>query len=164
MDDQNELFIVVDKNDKVLGYRTRYDCHHNKQLIHRAVGIVVYNNKGQILVQKRSKNKDLHPNFYTISASGHVSKGQSYKQAALRELKEELGIKSTLKQEKKFLAEMPQETEIDCLFTTIYEGPFYPNGEEIDEVRFVDRRWLKKMRSKLTPGGILSLQKLGLLS
>lgn len=164
MNDQQETFIVVDKSDKIIGYRSRYDCHHDKKLIHRAVGVVVYNSQGQILIQKRSKNKDMYPNLYTISASGHVNKGQTYKQAAIRELKEELGIESPLKKEQKFLAEMPDETEIDCLFTTTYDGPFYPNKEEVTEVRFADSDQLEKMRSKFTPCGIISLRKLGLLS
>src|SRR3989344_7169383 len=101
-DNQNELFIVVDKKDRIIGYRTRYDCHHDKRLIHRAAGIVIFNKQGQILLQKRSKFKDLNPGMYTISASGHVSKGDTYKKAALRELQEELGIQIPLKRVKKF--------------------------------------------------------------
>lgn len=163
MDKQDELFIVVDKNDRIIDYRTRFDCHHNKTLIHRAVGIVIFNKKGQILLQKRSQNKDLNPGFYTLSASGHVDKGETYKQTAQRELSEELGIQIPIKRKRKFLAEIPQETEMDCLFTAHYEGPFYPNKEEVDEVEFFDINELPKMVYKLTPFAALSLKQLSLI-
>ena len=163
MDDQQELFIVVDKNDKIVDYKTRYECHHNKQLIHRAIGIVVLNNKGQVLLQKRSKNKDTYPGFYTISTSGHVDKGETYKQTAQRELFEELGIHSPLTRKARFLIEMEVETEMDCLFTTSHNGPFFHNKQEIDAVKFVTINELQKMQSKLTPFAIASLKKLSLL-
>lgn len=160
---QEEIFIVVNKQDRIIDYRTRYECHHNNKLIHRAIGIVIFNKMGQILMQKRSKNKDLYPNLYTISTSGHVDKGETYHQAAKRELQEELGINIPLKQERKFLSEIDVESEMDCLFTGTYEGPFFPNEEEVDEVKYVSTSQLKKMRSVLTPFAIASLEQLKLL-
>ena len=163
MDKQDELFIVVDKSDKIIGYRTRYDCHHNKKLIHRAIGVVIFNDKGQILLQKRSKNKDLNPGMYTISASGHVGKGETYIQSAKRELEEELGIQLSLKREKKYIAKSEQETEMDYLFSGKSNGPFCPNKEEVDKVVFVDVDKLSKWLPRLTPFAILSLKQFGLL-
>ena len=163
MNDQEEIFIVVDKQDRIIGYRTRHECHHDNSLIHRAVGVVIFNKKGQILVQKRSKNKDLYPNLYTISTSGHVDKGETYHQAAKRELQEELGINIPIKRKKKFLLEIEVETEMDCLFIGEYEGPFYPSKDEVDEVKFVGKNELKKMKSKFTPFAMLSLKQLSLI-
>lgn len=163
MDKSDEIFIVVDKNDKVKGYRTRYDCHRDKQLIHRAIGIMIFNKKGQILLQKRSKNKDLNPSLYTLSVSGHVNKGESYLQAAKRELKEELGIQIPIKIKLKFLLEIPQETEMDCLFTAQHEGPFYPNTQEVELVRFVNLKKLPNMISQLDTFAVLSLKQVSIL-
>ncbi len=163
MDKQDELFIVVDKNDKIIGYYTRYKCHHDKQLIHRAIGVVIFNDKGEVLLQKRSKHKDLDPRLYTISASGHVGKGETYKQAAQRELQEELGIQPPLTKKRRYLAGTEYETEMDCLFISKHNGPFYPNKHEIDEVKFVTTNQLKQMKFQLTPFAIISLQKLSLL-
>ena len=162
-DKQDELFVVVDRKDRILGYHTRFDCHHNKKLIHRAIGIIIFNKRGQILLQKRSKNKDLDPGLYTISVSGHVDKGETFRQTAKRELLEELGIEIPLTKRKKYLEESEQETEMDCLFTGKYEGPFYPNKYEVDEVRFVNTIDLPKMLTKLTPFAILSLKEMNLL-
>lgn len=163
MDKQDELFVVVDKNDKILGYRTRYDCHHNKQLIHRVAAIVVINDQGQILLQKRSKDKDVSPGLYTFSASGHISKGETYQQAAQRELQEELGIQSPLTKKDKFIVETTAETEMNCVFTTISDGPFFPNKKEIEKVKFVTSNQLKQMQPKLTPFAVYSFKKIGLL-
>lgn len=165
MDKQDELFIVVNKSDKIIGYRTRFECHHNKKLIHRAIGIVIFNDKGQILVQKRSKNKDTSPGFYTLSSSGHVEKGESYKLAAQRELREELGIDTPvkLKKEEKFIYEDEIETEMNYLFSGKYNGSLYPNKDEVDKVKSVSVDELVKMRAELTSYAIENLEKLGLL-
>lgn len=162
-DKQDELFVVVNKKDKIIGYRTRYDCHHDRTLIHRAVGIVIFNDKGEILLQKRSKFKDLNPGMYTISASGHVSKGESYKESAQRELQEELGVNLSLKKGKKFLLEIEQETEMDYLFSAKSNGPFKINKDEVEKVEFVGIDHLPKMLPQLTPFAILSLKELKLL-
>lgn len=162
-DNKKELFIVVNKQDRIIGFRTRFECHHDKSLIHRAIGIVIFNSKGQILLQKRSKLKDLNPGLYTLSASGHVSKGQTYYQAAQRELQEELGIKIPLKRERRYLAKSHQETEMDYLFSAKYDGPFYPVEDEVEKVEFVNIGNLPHMLSKLTPFAILSLKELNLL-
>lgn len=163
MDKQDELFVVVDKKDRIIGYRSRFDCHHNKKLIHRAIGVVIFNNnKDHVLLQKRSRYKDLYPGLYTISASGHVGKGETYLQSAKRELLEELGIQIPLTRHKKYITESEQETEMDSLFTGKYEGPFQPNKHEVDEVKFVEVKNLPNMLSKLTPFAILSLKQLNL--
>ena len=103
IDNQKELFIVVDKDDNVIEYRTRYDCHHDKSTFHRAIGVIIYNDENKIILQKRSMLKDLNPGKYTLSVSGHVTKGESYKEAAIREMQEEIGIQTSIKYVTKFL-------------------------------------------------------------
>ncbi len=86
-----EVLDVVDANDNVVGQATREECH--KQFLrHRAVQIFVFDLNGNIFVQKRSKKKDVFPSMYEASCSGHVQTGEAYRQAAVRELAEELGI------------------------------------------------------------------------
>lgn len=163
LDNQQELFIVVDKEDNVLEYRTRYDCHHDRSLIHRSVGIVIHNDKEEILLQKRSMQKDLHPGMYTLSTSGHVSKGQTYEEAAMREMKEEIGIQTELKPAVKFLAETDVETEITMLFTGKHNGLFAIAKDEVDAVQFFTKEAIAAMQDRLTPSAKQSLQQLGIL-
>lgn len=86
-----EIFDVVDENDEVTGQATRHEVH-TKQWLHRAVHIFVYNKRGDLLLQKRSLLKDAHPGVWDSSVSGHLDAGEDYATAALRELKEEMGI------------------------------------------------------------------------
>ncbi|WP_010588372.1 NUDIX hydrolase [Schlesneria paludicola] len=88
-----EIFDVVDQDDRVLYQAPRSVVHANHWL-HRAVHIFVFNSRGELLVHRRSANKDEAPLKCTSSASGHLSAGESYADAAGRELEEELGLKA----------------------------------------------------------------------
>lgn len=86
-----EVFDVVDEQDHVVGRATRAEVHA-RGLLHRAVHVFVIGKKGQLLLQKRSMLKDVHPGTWDSSVAGHVDAGESYEQAAVRELEEEMGI------------------------------------------------------------------------
>lgn len=87
----DELFDVVDENDRVITQATRREVHE-KNLIHRAVHILVFNKNQDCLLQKRSMLKDKQPGLWDSSAAGHLDAGEDYESAAHRELQEELGI------------------------------------------------------------------------
>ncbi|MBO5348274.1 MAG: NUDIX domain-containing protein [Clostridia bacterium] len=70
---------------------TREECH-KKGLWHRAVYAFIIDEKGNILLQKRSSNKKLWPNMWDVTVGGHVDAGEFGRQALIREVKEELGI------------------------------------------------------------------------
>jgi isopentenyl-diphosphate delta-isomerase type 1 len=149
-DDQNELFIVVDRNDTILGYKTRYECHHDPSLIHRTVGVLIYDAKGRILLQKRSMTKDMEPGLWGISAAGHVTKGQTDEDAAHRELKEELGIDVPLTFVKKFITVNDQESERAVLYKGISGGPFHPDAREVSDIKFFEPRQLRLLAASKT--------------
>ena len=60
MQSQDEVFCVVDRDDRVLGYRTRAECHADASLIHRSVSVIVETSEG-LLMQRRSPRKDSRP-------------------------------------------------------------------------------------------------------
>src|SRR3989338_4420810 len=78
--------IWVDNNDNVLGEITREKAHQ-EGLLHRVAVIYVVNDKNEILVNERAKD-----GYLDHSSAGHVDIGESYLEAAKRELEEELGI------------------------------------------------------------------------
>lgn len=166
-DDQQELFIVVDKNDNVLEYRSRYDCHHDKSLIHRTVGAVVFDEKGRVLLQKRSNSKDMGAGLWGISCAGHVRKGQEYEEALHRELIEELGVDMPVTYMTKFIPADEDETEMSALYKGVSSGPFTPNLEEVERLEFFSPRELAfKVATRevtLTKCAEVSLQKAGIL-
>ena len=136
-DDQSEQFIVVDEQDNILGYKSRYECHHNKSLIHRTVGTAIFNTKNELLLLKRSKTKDLGAGLWDVSSAGHVNKNESYEQAARRELFEELGIENPLIFHSKTIFSDSDETEMQVLFTTKYDGKVTTNKEEIEDIIYI---------------------------
>jgi isopentenyldiphosphate isomerase len=76
----------VDENDKILGEVAREKAH-TEGLLHRIAAIYLINDKGKILVNERAKD-----GYFDHSSAGHVEVGESYLEAAKRELKEELGV------------------------------------------------------------------------
>ena len=82
--------IVVDEDDNEIGIEFMMDAI-KKGLIRRASRVYVFNESGQLLVQQRSE-KVLKPLMLDQSAAGHVDIGETYEQAAYRELAEELGL------------------------------------------------------------------------
>jgi isopentenyl-diphosphate Delta-isomerase len=127
-----EWFDVVDENDAVTG-RERRSVVHARNLLHRAVHILVFNRKGEVFLQKRSMKKDQCPGMWGTSSAGHVDSGEEYDHAAMREFREELGIESPpLK--RLFKIKSCRETGYEHLwvYSCEHEGPFTLDREEID--------------------------------
>ena len=142
-----EYFYLVDEDDKVIGKASRQECHSNPKLIHRSTAVFVFNSKGELFLQKRSAKKDLDPGLWDVSASGHVAYGETYEQAAVREVKEELGIKTDLKDLLFLKYSVKQESENSKIFIANHNGPFKLNREEISEGGFFKLQELKNMPS-----------------
>jgi len=70
---------------------------HLKGLWHASAQIWLYTPQGDILIQKRTPNKDTYPNLWDISVAGHLSAGDTPRNAAVREIKEEIGINLNIK-------------------------------------------------------------------
>ncbi len=135
-DDQSELFIVVNEQDEIVGYRSRAECHRDPGLIHRSTNTLLFDSKGRLLLQKRSQTKDINPGLWTLSATGHAMKGETYEQAAQRELYEELGVHAQLEFIDKFIVHYPREAEMEAVFRGQYEGEFTPDPREVEMVQY----------------------------
>lgn len=132
-----ELFDVVDEQDRVIGQAQR-SVVHERGLLHRAVHIFVFNQAGQLLIQLRSARKDEFPNCYTSSASGHLDAGESYAAAASRELNEELGMQLSLEFVAKFAAGPELANEHTALYRAVADGIPAFDRSEIDDVSYRD--------------------------
>ncbi len=91
MSTQDEIYDVVDAEDRVIGQATRREIHE-KSLLHRSVHTFVFDPGGNLFLQKRAETKDENPGYWDSSSAGHVNAGEDYLTAAQRELSEELGI------------------------------------------------------------------------
>ena len=152
-----EQFAVVDKMDRVTGAAARSEVHGNN-LLHRAVHIFIFNRAGELLLQKRSRWKDRHPNVWDSSAAGHVGAGEEYDATAVRELEEELGIATPLVRVAKLAACAETGQEFIWLYRGEYDGPFSPARGEIDGVQFFlpdsVAQWIEQRPGDFAPGFI----------
>lgn len=92
-----ELIQIVDKKGNFTGQVMDKEEAHDKNLLHNEVGIFIINDKREVLLQKRSANKRFSPNKWGLCA-GHVDAYESLETAALREIKEEVGLYLSLKE------------------------------------------------------------------
>lgn len=133
----DEIFEIVDERDRIIGRASRSRCHGDPSLIHRVAHVLVFNDAGKILLQKRSRNKDIQPGRWDTSVGGHLALGEDYGQAARRETLEELGLDNpplTFLYRSRIRNDI--ESENVATFMTVHNGPFSFDPAEIDEVRF----------------------------
>jgi isopentenyl-diphosphate delta-isomerase type 1 len=132
-----EQLEIVDGAGRVIGRALRSECHGNPDLIHRTAHVLVFNAKGELLLQKRSEDKDIQPGKWDTSVGGHLDVGETYEEAARREMAEELGIRDT---DLIYLYEYPIRNEIESenmrTYRCTYDGPITPDPKEISEARF----------------------------
>lgn len=92
-----EFLDIVDETGQPTGEIVDRETAHAKGVLHRTSHVWLArkkNGKIQILLQKRAKHKSSFPGCYDISSAGHIPAGDGYEISALRELKEELGVKA----------------------------------------------------------------------
>jgi len=138
-----EILLVVNENDEVIGRETREKCHAGEGLLHRAITVFLFNNKGELLITQRSAFKTLWPGGWDTSCSTHVYEGETSVQAGERRLLQELGITSTLKHLLTFhyqvrFNERSSENEMCALLVGAYDGVVSPNAQEVSGYRWID--------------------------
>lgn len=123
-----ELVDKVDKNDNIIGQTTKEEAHKNAY-IHRVSAIFCFNPEGKLLVQHRKKD-----GLFDHSVGGHVGLGESYENAATREMKEELGILKDVKKVGTFYGNeiAPRNPTVDHFF-----GLFEVNllAEDVEQIK-----------------------------
>lgn len=157
-----EIFDIVDENGEPTGKTVPRSEAHRNGIRHRTAHVWLWRPaKGgfEILLQKRSDDKDSFPGCYDISSAGHIPAGCDYITSALRELKEELGLTArsedlvpvgskSLFTEAEFYGEPFRDNQFTRFYRLEYRpemGDIIPQPEEIESVRW------------FTPDGIRAL-------
>jgi 16S rRNA (adenine1518-N6/adenine1519-N6)-dimethyltransferase len=138
-----ELFDVVNPLDQVIGTATRTDVHANN-LLHRAVHVLVFNKRGDLLLQQRSRLKDVHPGLWDSSVAGHLNAGEDYTAAASRELNEEMGIRGVIPAEIAAIsAAQATGWEHVRVYQVRYDGPLHFPCAEVEAALWLPMDELK---------------------
>ena len=115
--------MVVDAEDRVLRHAPRGECHADPTLMHRTVHVVVETGAG-LLLQRRGFDKDKGAGLWDSACAGHVEPGETYLQAAIRELEEELGLSAEPTFVGTCRVDGEGETELCGVHTLVHAGPF----------------------------------------
>lgn len=126
---------IVDENDMVIAQAPREDIYTYK-LLHRIVHILIFNDKGEIGLQLRSKSVSYCPNHWSTSVGGHPEAGEKPKQSALREYQEELASTTPIVFWKKaFYSPKVGLDKILYVFKTKSQGKEKPT-KEVEKIDF----------------------------
>jgi len=131
-----EMMDVVNEDDEVVGTASKQEIYE-KLLPHRIAHILIFNDRGEMAIQKSSVHKKYCPLHWGTAVGGHVQAGESVEQAALREFKEEIGVQVPV--EFAFRDWFTGPRGIRKLLTTFrahYDGPFAVNPFEVEKVEF----------------------------
>jgi isopentenyldiphosphate isomerase len=156
-----ERIIFVDEKDQPIGAGTREEAW-DKGIYVRLVRIMIRDENGRILSQHRVSNAKSYPNLWTNSASGHVDDGETWDEAAYREMNEEIGVSTDLKLVGDFVLRVDRDGKKIRQFNRFYEGvvdssiPLKLQLEEVSEIKWYELDELKSQMQKtpemFTPG------------
>lgn len=134
---REEMLPVVQENGMVVGMSARSYCHGGSKVLHPVVHLHIIDRYGHLCLQKRSMSKKIQPGRWDTAVGGHVSYGESIREALYRESFEELSFREY---NPIYMGTYTYESEIEkeLVFLFAAVGNFKLNGnpEEIDEVRF----------------------------
>lgn len=131
-----EIVDLINQNDEVIGQATKNECHKNG-LLHRSVFVFLFDEQERMILQKRSSKKKIRPSKITAAACGHVKAGESTKNAALRELEEELGISTELQPSIKTIGPYDYDKELIHLYIGKTNLQPKQNPDEIDDLLYL---------------------------
>ncbi len=132
-----EYFPLVNEEGKTIGKATRKECHSGSKMLHPVVHLHIFNDNGDLYLQKRSMRKDIQPGKWDTAVGGHIDYGENVEEALRREVHEELGVTDfSPVLITSYIFESAIEKELVNTFRTVYNGPFNPDPEELDGGRF----------------------------
>jgi len=135
-----EKVILVDKNDNEVGTMEKQEAHV-KGLLHRAFSVFIFNDKNELLLQRRAVNKYHSGGLWTNTCCSHPRQNEKTEDAAERRLLEEMGMRSTLKKQFDFVYKAKldnnlYEHEFDHVFFGFTNDLPIINPEEVEEYTY----------------------------
>lgn len=138
----------MNEADEAIGTMEKMEAHR-KALLHRAFSVFIFNSKGDMLLQQRSRQKYHSGGLWTNACCSHPAPGEETSFAAVRRLEEELGFSTELKSAFSFTYRTDfenglTENEFDHVFTGVYDGPVMPDENEVMDYTYVSMQELEE--------------------
>ncbi len=143
-----EYVLLVNKNDQPLGTMEKITAHEKGEL-HRAFSVFVFNNKGELLLQKRASDKYHSGGLWTNTVCSHPKAGEDVAASAKRRMMEEMGFECDISKAFTFIYKSNvgdglTEHEFDHVFFGYSDTHPDPNPEEVEDWKYVGMDWLNK--------------------
>jgi isopentenyl-diphosphate delta-isomerase len=144
-----DKLVIVDENDKPLGLEEKWKCHAGKGILHRAFSVFVFNQKGELLVHQRSKEKPLWPLYWSNTCCSHPLEDESYEEAGHRRLVAEMGFSCVLRLVGTFryqasYQDKGSENEFCAVLVGQYDGEIHPNPQEVADWKWIASQDLRE--------------------
>ena len=158
-----ENCILVDEDDNIIGNDSKVNCHLGDGKLHRAFSVLLFNNSGDLLIQKRAREKITFPSIWANSCCSHplhieseINGIEGAKNAAKRKMEQELGIdpkeidlnKLNYITKMRYKARADEkwiEYEIDYIFAIKCDVEIAPNKSEIEDAKYVNPEELENI-------------------
>jgi isopentenyl-diphosphate delta-isomerase len=166
---ESEELILVDENDNEAGYLSKALAHDGGGILHRAFSVFLFNDNGELLLQRRAASKRLWPQFWSNSCCSHPRRGESLELATQRRLQDELNVQAELEYVYKFsyqadFGDLGGEHELCHVYLGKIHHEVQANDQEIDSIRFVSAVDLEaefeSARDQFTPWFLMEWQTL----
>lgn len=137
-----ESVILVDENDNAIGTMEKMEAHH-RGILHRAFSILIFNSRGQMLVQKRARTKYHSGGLWTNACCSHPKPDETIEETTRKRLIHEMGIDVHTTFSYKFLYKANLDSnliehELDHVFIGVFDGEPNVNPEEVEDWKFVN--------------------------
>jgi isopentenyl-diphosphate Delta-isomerase len=142
-----EHVVLVDDQDNPIGSMEKLEAHQ-KGVLHRAFSILLFNSKGELLLQKRAKTKYHSAGLWSNTCCSHPLPGESMADATRRKLKQEMGIDLQPEFAYKFIYKANLdgnliEHEYDHVFIGSFDGTPVFNIDEVEDWKFIEMKPLR---------------------
>ena len=139
---EREELILVDREDREIGFISKADAHDGAGVLHRAFSLFLFNNDGELLVQQRAPAKRLWGGYWSNSCCSHPRRGESLELATTRRLRDELNFDTELEHVYSFCYEarfgdMGSENELCHVYLGRASDEVRPNDSEIAAIRYL---------------------------
>ena len=147
-DNDEELLPLVDEAGNTMGQATRGECHDGSKKLHPVVHLHIYNNNGELFLQRRPEWKDIQPGRWDTAVGGHVALGENIDEALRRETKEEVGLCGFEAEALgRYIFESERDRELVHVFRTVTNEAPQPSNE-LDGGRFFAPEEIKLLIGK----------------
>ncbi len=148
MNSLHEQVVLVDKDDKPIGLMEKLEAHQ-KGFLHRAFSVLLFNDQKELLLQQRAFDKYHCGGLWTNTCCSHPYPEEDVKDAALRRLKEEMGIECELEKSFEFIYKAKfdnglTENEYDHVFIGTFSGKPVINKDEVADWKYLSMAALEQ--------------------